>query len=790
MQHRFGWGFILVTAVLMIACNGGRQTEMSRAALDQQQENPTRNGQTIANADELDLARYVEPRIGSFPPGFTSPGAARPQGLVAAGPDTEGPLAYGGYSVNNALITGFSHIHMSAGVFQGGQIPVMPILGSTGFADLSDLGYPNPVPQYASPFNKVTEVAEAGYYAVQLPLYGVDVAITATQRAALHHYQWSLPGARGIVLEPSRDTKGHHPAILTLREDGVILGKMLSSSPEHTVYFALRSETPYTLEHADGSAIAINSLQQSENLTVVLRPVNQADSTQIKVALSYVDELGALNNLDTEMPGWDFAALRQTARSAWNQELARIQVTGANDSRLRSFYTALYRTLKFPNLLSDVDGRYRIEDEVRQDANRPRYTQFSLWDSYRGHSALLAEIIPQRYEDMVMSLVEYAEITGHLPRWQLANRNPGYMSGDPAVMYVGEAWCRGLLDDEQRERAWQALLATVTERDEEINLGYKPSGQPSDPFDAITGGSREAGTTLEYGLADFSLATMAANRGDREVEKQRLQYALNYRNLLDAETGWIRPKDNTGAWIAPFQPEYGFGFQEGTSWQYSWLVMHDYATLLDSMNAVESAEQRLDQFFGFPLNMLPLLWPTAQNTITFFGTTYYGNQYAPGNEHDLEAPYVYNYLGQPWKSQIASRSAAAIYTDNPLGLPGNDDLGALSGWLVWTMLGIYPINPGLPHFLVGSPEFESARIIRPNGDLRISRGPDGFVNAAQLNGTELNAPSFIMPRNAADLNLLTDVLPDSTFSTLPPSISTHEIAAFGCGHQTQNVANP
>ena len=752
--------------VALAACQGGRESGAAGSR------------EATVTPEARDLAQYVDPRIGSFPPGFTSPGAAMPHGMVAAGPDTEGPFNYGGYSVNNLFITGFSQTHMSAGVYQGGQIPLMPIGGQPSEADLSDLGWPSALPLYASNFNKLSEVAEAGYYRVDLLRYAARVEITATARSALHRYSWQGPDTPGVVLEPSRDLKGHHPATLHYHADGVITGQVNTSSPDHTLYFALRSDTAYELETPDGNPIALNNTLEGDNLSVVLRPA--ARTLQLKIALSYVDEDGALNNLDSEMPHWDFERFRAEARARWNHELARIQVSGAAQARLRSFYTALYRTLKFPNLLSDVDGRYRLEDEVREDTQRPRYTQFSLWDSYRGHSALLAEIVPQRFRDMVMSLVEYAEVAGHLPRWQLANRNPGYMSGDPAVMYVAEAWCRGLLQDSERERAWSALLATVTMRDADIADGYLPSAQPGNLFEAVSGNGRQAGTTLEYGLADFALAAISQARGDDEMFQQRLAQSLNYRNLLDPLSGWIRPRDDNGNWSEPFRPEFAHGFQEGTSWQYSWLAQHDYAGLVAGMSPVADVEQRLDTFFGAPLNQLPLLWPAVQNQITLFGVVYLGNQYAPGNEHDLQAPYMYNYIGAPHKTQIAARAAASLYTDTALGMPGNDDLGALSGWLVWTMLGIYPINPGLPHFVIGAAEFETAELMRPGGNLQILRGNDGYINGAQLNASVLSAPSFVMPRQASTLTLVSDSAADSQFDSPPPSISTHAISAFGC----------
>ena len=771
--QRAACGLSLCLSLFLLACEGGRPSDFST-------QSPARDlpGANDSPTETADLAAYVDPRIGSVVPGFTNPGARVPQGMVTVGPDTEGPLAYGGYYIQNTLLTGLSHVHMSAGVYQGGQFPLLPILGEPQTFDLTELGYPQPVPLYAQPFEHLREVAEPGYYSVHL-LDGTQAEVTATARAAQHRYRWIAPGERGVVFAPSRDLKGYHRAEVTRLENGDLRGFVETSSPDHTVYFALRSEQPVEIVSAEGQSLAPSQTLSGEKLTLILRP-GAVDSLQLQLAISTVDAEGAAHNLQVEMPHWDFAATRSAARDQWNQELNRIQVTGGRNDRLRSFYTALYRTLSFPNLLSDADGRYRMEDTVRQDRSRPRYTQFSLWDTYRGHSALLAEIVPDMYRDMILSQVEYAEIAGSLPRWQLANRNPGYMSGDPAVMFVAEGWCRGLLSQAEQERAWAALQATVTQRDDRLALGYMPVEQPAGPQELIEGGSRDTGTTLEYGLADFALAAMAADRGDALEAARRSQMALNYRNIQDPDTGWIRPRDAEGAWATPFTPESGYGFQEGTSWQYSWLTQQDYAGLIAGMGGPSTVNQRLDQLFAFPLNLAPIAWPAVQNQITFFGVFYFGNQFAPGNEHDLQAPYVYNYSGAPWKTQIAARSAASLYTDLPNGLPGNDDLGALSGWLVWTMLGAYPINPGLPVFTLGVPEFASATLHRPGGDLQIQRGEDGFVNAANLNGTELPAPAFVLPRQATTLQLDTGLLPDSRFQQAPPSLSVDGLEAFGC----------
>jgi predicted alpha-1,2-mannosidase len=274
--------------------------------------------------------------------------------------------------------------------------------------------------------------------------------------------------------------------------------------------------------------------------------------------------------------------------------------------------------------------------------------------------------------------------------------------------------------------------------------------------------------------------------------QRSLTGATNYRNLLDPETQWIRPRHADGAWLEEFIPEAGYGFQEGTSWQYSWLAMQDLAGLIERMGGNTAVQDRLDKFFNLPVSStVPVAWPKVQNQITIFGIDYHGNQYAPGNEHDLEAPFVYNYAGAPWKTQAAARGAASLYTPTPDGLPGNDDLGALSGWLVWTMLGIYPQTPGAPVYTIASPVFESATIHMKHGDLVISAPGTTFaskyVQSVALDGDALDKTWITHGdvRKGASLTFEMGPVPNTEWGTspeaAPPSLSTHSLHDFACG---------
>jgi predicted alpha-1,2-mannosidase len=522
----------------------------------------------------------------------------------------------------------------------------------------------------------------------------------------------------------------------------------------------------------------------------------------VKVGVSYTDEEGALANLDAELPGWDFDATRAAARAAWNEALWRILVEGGTEAERISFYSALYRLQHFPNLHSDVDGRYRGPDGQVHEDGRPHYSQFSSWDSYRGQNQMQAEIVPERYGDMVRSLLAFHEQAGFLPRWQEGPKDASHMSGDPIIPFIGEAWCRGQLNAQLRAALWPALANLPARRDGELAARGYISVPPPAPYGAsgigpldelqklvreVEGGPGRAGTTLEYGIADFSLALMAQHVAGADAAGIA-QRSLNYRNLLDVEdTKWIRPRLADGSWLTPFAPELGYGFQEGTSWQYSWLAMHDYAGLVAGMGGSEAVQQRLDVFFNFPAVVAtPVAWPTVQNQVTAFGVAYYGNQYAPGNEHDLQAPFVYNYVGAPWKAQAVARAAASIYTPTPNGLPGNDDLGALSGWLLWTMAGLYPMNPGTPLALIGSPVFEKLTIRRASGDLVIeapgSSGVSKYVQSVTVNGAAWEKPYLVLPRAATTIRVELGPVPSPDWGAAqpPPSLSADGMEQFGC----------
>src|SRR3954447_25435224 len=697
-----------------------------------------------------DLASEVNPLDGTMPPGFVFPGAVVPFGMVQNSPDTTGPFAYGGYDYTDAAIRGFSLVHVSGpGVKKGGDLPFMPTLGPA-----SD--DPN---VYASPFTHARERAEPGYYRVTLDASQTDVELTASEHAAMQRYTFAPSPAAKVIMDTARSGEGTAPATWRVTGPDEVAG---SRHGRYPVFFVARFSRPFTQHGAfaggDGGWVGFDT---TTDRTVTVR-----------IGLSFVDEDGARRNLDAEAPqSRSFDAMRAAAHAAWSRELGKVAVEGVPlDSR--AFYTALYRASLHPNVFTDVDGRYRGQDDAAHVAGgRTQYANYSLWDTYKGENQLLALVQRGRYRDMLTSLLADAREGGKLPRWGEQSIDPAHMSGDPAVPMIADGVCRGMLDRTTAEALYAQAVALRARRPPELDaLGYLPD---------------RPGTTLEYGVADFSLALMAQALGHDADAARWLQASLNYRNILDPQTNWVRPRAADGSWYASFDPAFDeTGFQEGNSWQYSWLAPHDARGLFDRMGGDAAVRDRFDTFFKLP--------PEAQNRATLFGLVYRLPQYAPGNEHDLQAPWMPVFAGEPWKGAEAQRAIQSLFRAAPDGLPGNDDLGGLSAWHVWSMLGIGPVTPGAPFHVIGSPAFDRAPVRLGNARKPLTISAPGaslinrYVTAARLDGRPLDRGwvEDARLRPGATLDLTMAATPDKAWCAAPaqrpPSASDSPLSRFGC----------
>jgi predicted alpha-1,2-mannosidase len=610
-----------------------------------------------------DATAYVDPLIGSGGDGFTVPGAATPFGMTTLSPDTVNPLAYSGYKYEDALVTGFSLLHVNGpGVNMGGELPFLPV--TTPVSD--------PARVIGVPFGHVTEQAHPGSYGITLG-NGVGVQLAATPHGGLEAFVPPPVAPLTVVADVGRNKAGSNASSVRVVGTHGLEGSVVvrGRGGDYTTSFAARFSVAFQARTYVGSAVSAVATARGTGAGALLTfPAGQA--VTMAVGVSFVDVVGARQNLLAELPGFDVAATQAAARARWRAELSRVRVAGGTDAQLRTFYTALYRTMLNPDVDSDLDGRYRGADGKVHHATRQHYENFSLWDTIRGENALLATLFPSRYRDMVTSLATFADESGALPRWSLHGTHPDYMNGDPAIPALADAVCRGIADDPQGLYSRARHLAFDLRPKDDLKKGYVPGS---------------AADTLEYADADFALALMArklGHRADAAVLKKRSQA---WRNLL--HDGFLQPRSADGGWPASYDPTKGDGYREGTGWQYLWLAPHDQAGLAQAFGSFGFAS-RLDHLFSVPAGTtvpgLPVV-PQVQSTETVYGTSYRGDQYVPGNEHDLEAPYSYAWTDRPSTGQAVIASERSLFLDNPEGMPGNDDLGSLSGWYVWSALG-------------------------------------------------------------------------------------------------------
>jgi predicted alpha-1,2-mannosidase len=497
----------------------------------------------------------------------------------------------------------------------------------------------------------------------------------------------------------------------------------------------------------------------------------------VAVGVSLVDVDGARRNLASEIRGFDVVAAQASARSAWRRELSRIRVGGGSKADLRTFYTSLYRAFLNPDVDSDVDGRYAGADGRIHRSTRPHYENFSLWDTVRGENALLATLVPERYRDMVASLSAYAAQSGQLPKWSLHSAHPDYMNGDPAIGTLAEAVCRGIADDPE----------TLYRQARSLAFDKRPAADTARGYRAD-----DAATTLENANADFALALMAQRLGHTADIAVLTARAQAWRKLY--HDGFLQPRKADGSWPSNYDPQSGTGYREGTGWQYLWLAPHDMGGLQTTYDRDGAGfASRLDHLFAVPASTavpgLPAV-PQVQSAETAFGTSYYGDQYVPGNEHDLEAPYAYAWTDRPSTGQAVIATERSLFNDTPYGLPGNDDLGSLAAWYVWSALGIYPPAQGAPMFVIGSPLFPRAELQLGGRAPFVVDAPSASAQSPYIAGASLSGKPLAKTwltaaalRPGGSLHLDMSGTPQgwgSATAARPPSVSTSGLTAFGC----------
>ncbi len=737
--------------------------------------------------------RNVDPFIGTGGEGHTFPGATVPFGMVQLSPDTQivdfhKSFAWAaGYRYEDPTILGFSHTHFSGtGHSDLGDVLLMPIAGPVRL----EPGDPDkPGSGYRSRFSHRNETAEPGYYAVTLDDYGVRAELTATRRVGLHRYGFPRGKPAHVLLDLRKSIYDYAGKVqwsrIRVQPDGTVTGfrETRGWAPGRQLYFALRFSQPassFSLNNREesipykGTGVAPGPALPKERGNIdgrALVAVFDFDSLKgplsVKVAISGVSETNAIQNLDREMPGWDFEATRAAARSAWMQALSVFEVDAATDMQ-KSFYTSLYHALLAPSLYMDVDGRYRGPDNsVHQATGFEFYSTFSLWDTYRAEHPLLTLVQPPAHtNDIIRSLIAFQQESpyGMLPVWSYAGLETWCMIGYHAVAVIADAYVKGIRGY-SAEEALKSVLATAT---------YRPYGGLGEymqrgfvPIDKV---NEAASKTVEYAFDDWTIAQMARAMGHNAEAAQFDQRAQNWRNVFDPKTGFVRARLSDGSFHEPFDPAtvgYGTDYTEGNAWQYSWYEPQDIGGLVRVLGGDAALVAKLDAVFDSKVD--PKKFANVEDISGLIG------YYAHGNEPSHHIAYLYDYAGQPWKTQARLRQIMSTqYAPTPTGLAGNDDCGQMSAWFIFTALGFYPVAPASNQYVIGRPFVPHATLTLPNGK-RFTVSADHladanpYVGSVSLNGKPL-ARSYLTHQEimaGGELHFSMQAQPNQTWATGP-----------------------
>jgi len=748
-----------------------------------------------ATPAEVGAAAYeaVDVFIGTGGEGHTYPGATVPYGMVQLSPDTriqprkDGYGWAAGYRYDDTTIVGFSHTHFSGtGHSDLGDLLLMP---TTGELKLERGDPDRPGSGYTSRFRHATETARPGYYAVTLDDHGVRAELTASARVGMHRYAFPAGKPAHVVLD-LRTSMYDYPgkvlwSRLRVRPDGTVTGfrETRGWAPGRQLYFALRFSQP----------LAGHALHDTEQDIVYkgFPPPGEKDPRQraqiegrqlvaafdlapaagkpvlVKVAISPVSEENAIANLDAEAPGWDFDGMRADAKRQWSEALGAVEAHGSPAQRT-SFYTALYHTLLGPTLFMDSDGRYRGPDNaVHQAKGWTHYSTFSLWDTYRALHPLATLVQPpQRSNDFVNSLLAARRESpyGVLPVWSFHGLETWCMIGYHAVPVIADAYMKGIRGYDADE-ALQAMVASASYGPYDGIAQYRELG-----YVPIDEEGEAASKTLEYAYDDWTIAQVARAMGKADVAAEFDKRAANWKHAFDPATGFMRARKRDGGFREPFDPTasgYGTDYTEGNAWQYSWYVPQDVAGLAAAHGGDDKLLDRLDAVFDAQVD--PSVFEHMEDITGLIGW------YAHGNEPSHHVAYLYAYAGQPWRTQARLKQIMdSQYAPRPDGLAGNDDLGQMSAWYVFTALGFYPVTPGSNQYVVGRPFLPRATLHLPNGR-RFTVVADGlddahpYLGGATLNGEPLDRAYLTHEEIVAggELRFTMQAEPDKAWATDP-----------------------
>jgi predicted alpha-1,2-mannosidase len=699
-------------------------------------------------------ADLVNPFIGTSNYGATSPGPIAPRGMASISPfnvagsknrplEKDSQWVSNPYVNENTFLTGFSQVNLSGvGCPDLGVLLLMP---TTGAVETNHM-------KYGSTYSN--EVAKTAYYSVNIDKYKVKGEFTASKRVGVSKFTFPK-GQSNILLNLGLGLTNEEGAMVKVVSSTEIegmrtVGSFCYNSPEeaYPVYFVAKFSKPANhygvwkktpkYEGVEAQWMGYNGktrMMKNTIKTVVGDSIgtyftyefDKKETVEVKIGVSYVSIENARENLEKETGGKSFDTVYKETYDEWNKELSKILVEGGSYQDKVIFYTALYHTLIHPNTLNDINGEYpRIKRTKIGKTTDTRYTVFSLWDTYRNMHPLTSLVYPKQQSDMIKSMLEMYDENGWLPKWELNSTETFTMVGDPASIVIVDACLKGIQDFDIY-KAYHAMLKGADQIEdnplrpglkEYLDKGYLSTNYPG-----------PVSTTLEYNTSDYAISLLAKALGEKEDFKRFSKRSLSYRKLYDKDLKLLRPRTANDKWFEPFDPEAGANFQanvgfiEGNAWQYAFMVPHDIRGLIKLMGGEKPFSDQLQKVFDI-------------------------KQFDMANEPDIAYPYLFNYIkGEEWKSQDMVKKLVREYFKNePKGLPGNDDTGTMSAWLVYSMMGFYPISPGDPIYTITTPMFDKVTIQldpkyykKENIVIERESNTEGKIKEIQLNGKALNS---------------------------------------------------
>lgn len=681
------------------------------------------------------LTQYVDPYIGTGDHGHVFLGANVPFGLVQLGPSNI-PQTWdwtSGYHISDSTIIGFSHMHLSGtGIGDLGDINIMPAIGNVKLARGNEK---DPQSGMYSLFRRETEKVKPGYYAVHLDRYNVDVELTATKRVGFHKYTFPQSADSKVIIDLENGQCWDTPTegYLIQENDSVISGYRYSkgwASDQRIFFTAIFSKPIKKFVVSDSIGVQEgNTIKSSRIYGQALFDTKDNEEILVRVALSPVSIDNAKLNMQSELNNWNFAKTVQNADKAWNEELNKIIISADDDKTKKIFYTALYHTMIAPSEFCDVNNDYRGADaQMHAKGAFKNYTTFSLWDTYRAAHPLMTIIHPEKVNDIINTMLTIYQQQGKLPVWHLMGCETDCMIGNPAISVVADAILKGY-DGFDKELAYEAMKNSAMLDERGLNYlkeyGYIPYDKESEGLSK----------SMEYAIADWSLAQVAKQMGKTEDYDYFLKRSKSYSHYFDPSIGFMRGLSSNGKFRPNFNPFESVhrdnDYAEGNGWQYTWLVPHDVQGLIDLFGSDEKFAQKLDSLFIVEGSLGEHASPDISGLI---------GQYAHGNEPSHHVIYLYPYIGQPWKTADRAREVMSmLYTDQPAGLSGNEDVGQMSAWYILSALGFYQVEPAGGKYIFGSPIINEATIKVKDGKTfkiiaKNNSATNKYIQSVTLNG--------------------------------------------------------